>query len=140
MGKERVIPSGVEIHKPIPVLADPEQHGGAVQQRGKGGRPGLVGVVGPADDVDVPNRSEGGEGTDPAREILPLLLGGKEVEVEEVEVAGVVDGEEEAEDAGGVAGGAGEEVGEGGRRREGGEEVDGGGEVVAAVGVGLGWN
>lgn len=115
LGEERVILSGIEIEKPIPVLADPEQDGGGVEQRRESRGAALVGVVSPADDVDIPNRSEGGEVTDPAREMLPLLLGGEEVQVEEVEVAGVVEGEEEAEDAGGVAGGAGEEVGEGGR-------------------------
>lgn len=103
----------VQIHKPIPVLANPEQQRRPVKHGRERRRSAAVREVGFADDVDVAGGSEGGNGADLDGEGIALLLGGEEVEVEEVEVAGVVEGVEEAEEAVGVAGGRGEEVGEG---------------------------
>lgn len=53
---------------------------------------------------------------------MTFLRGGVEVEVEDVEVAGVVEGGEGTEEGGGVAGGGGDEVGEAGRERGEGRE------------------
>lgn len=123
---ERVVTS-VEVHEPVPVLAYPQQQGGAVQRGGERGRATWVGEPGVADDVDI-----GAARASPrlAGEPRPVPRGRGAVEEEEVEVAGVVGGEEQPEEAVGVARRAGEEECERRRRRPGGGRVDGERDVV----------
>lgn len=75
---------------------------------GEGGGAFGIGGVRAADDVNVSGGAEGGDGFDGEGEAIAVGLGGGEVKVEEVDVAGVVGGVEEAEEAIGVADGAGE--------------------------------
>lgn len=123
-GDERVV-GGVEVQEPVPALADLQQQRSAVQRGGERGRAAGVGEPWVADDVDVAGAA--GAGAHLAREAGAVGGGGGAVEEEEVEVAGVVGGEEQAEEAFGVPRGASEEECERGRGRAGGG------------GVGVGW-
>lgn len=119
-GDERVV-GGVEVQEPVPALADLQQQRSAVQRGGERGRAAGVGEPWVADDVDVAGAA--GAGAHLAREPGAVGGGGGAVEEEQVEVAGVVGGEEQAEEAFGVARGASEEECERGRGRAGGGGV-----------------
>lgn len=111
---ERVI-GGAERDEPIPMRADLEQHGRPVQRRGDRRRARPVHRVHLPDDVDVPELPPRGLPLHGLRERLPLVVGRPGVEVQQVAVARVVDGAEEAERAAGVVARAGDPVREGRR-------------------------
>lgn len=119
---------GVEIDEPVPTRVEAEEDGGPVEGGGEGGGSPLVGEVWAANNINIASGAEDWDGADGEGEAAAEVVWGGEVEVEEVAVVGVVDGEEKAEEAVGV--GAGEEVGDG-RRRRGGVEAE-----VVEVGVG----
>lgn len=125
LSHKRVIP-GIKANKPIPVGLQPQEHGRSVESEGK--RRGTFGVhkIGLSDDIYILGSLEDGDGLDIDGEAVALGGGGEAVEVEEVVVAGVVGGEEEAENLTRVAIGAGEEVGDGGRGSGIGVACDGG--------------
>lgn len=96
---ERVL-IGVEVHEPVPALVDPQQQRGAVQRGGERGGPARVGEPGVPDDMDV---VAAGGSPRAASEPCAVVRGGGAVEQEEVDVAGVVGGEEQPLEAVGVA-------------------------------------
>lgn len=120
---ERVV-RGVEVHEPVPSLADPQQQRGAVQRGGERGRAARVGEPGVPDDMYVVVA-----GCCPRLPREPLSIGGRggAVEQEEVGVARVVRGEEQPLEAVGVARGSREEERERRRGRAGGGDGRGGG-------------
>lgn len=119
MGNEGVI-GGTEINEPIPVIALRERNSGGVESVGDHGGAAVGDEVGLGDDPDVAELLEGEVAVHVACEEAAVFRGGVAVEVEDVAVAGVVEGGERAEDGGGVGGGAGDEVGEARRERGGG--------------------
>ena len=121
-GDERVV-RGVEVHEPVPSVADPQQQRGAVQRGGERGRAARVGEAGVPDDMDVVAAGGG-----PRIPCEPRAVGvrGGAVEQEEVSVAGVVGGEQQPQEAVGVARGSREEERERGRGRAGGGDGRGG--------------
>lgn len=140
---ERVI-STRKIDEPIPTARNAEKNRRAME-RGRYGR-GAFGVdeIGVSQDVNITRSPEEGHSVDREGQQVAVGLGSGAVEVEEVVIAGVVDGEEEADDPAGVAGGSGNVVGDGwGARRRGrkvavNEDAVGMGRVVGEErGVGL---
>jgi hypothetical protein len=129
--EERVI-LGAERDEPVPVRADLEQHGGPVQRRGERGRPRPVHRVASAQDVDVPELPPHGVPPHGVRERLPLVVARPGVEVQQVAVARVVRGAEQAERAARVVARAGDPVREG--RRAGGPPLRCGGRRRGAAG------
>lgn len=119
MGHYRVF-GRIKVDEPIPIRSNPEQDRGAVEGGGKCRGAARVSEIRLPHDVHVPGGSEGRDVPGGEGEALALVLRGGAVEVEEVEVPGVVDGVEEAEEPVAVAGRAGEEVSERGGRRGGG--------------------
>jgi hypothetical protein len=111
----------------VRVLVGVEEGGGGVEGVGDHGGATVGDEVGPLDDVDV-----GGGGDDRVvgevgGEVGPVGVWRLGIEVEDVEVPGVVEREEDAAERGGVARGAGDEVGE---ARGGSGGWRGGGELV----------
>lgn len=129
LGQQRIVGS-TEINKPVPVVEVAQQNGDSVEQRG---------------DLCGPLAGDGGRGLEQpdVRMIGEHLVGaeearegggvGGEIETNEVAVAGVVEGQEEARDAGQVAG---DHVGEARRGRGG--EVGGGARLGGGGGGGEG--
>ncbi|RWV90283.1 hypothetical protein GW17_00047528 [Ensete ventricosum] len=116
LGHQRVF-GRIKIDEPIPLRSNPEQDRGAVEDGGECRGATRVGEIRLPHDVHVPGGSEGRNVPGGEGEALALVRRGGAVEVEEVEVPGVVDGVEEAEEPVAVAGRAGEEVSERGGRR-----------------------
>lgn len=119
LGNEGVI-GGAEINEPIPVITLRQSNSGGVESVGDHGGATVGDEVGLGDDPDVAELLEGEVAVHVACEEAAVFRGGVAVEVEDVAVAGVVEGGERAEDGGGVGGGAGDEVGEARRERGGG--------------------
>lgn len=116
LGDEGVV-GGVEGEEPVPVGVEAKQDGGGAQRACQARRPDRRPRGGRAHDSDVVEGDGGGRGGgDTGSEVPALVAGGVGGEVEHVAVAGVVDGQEEPEEAGPVALGADEEVGEAGQR------------------------
>lgn len=134
MSEQRVI-GGAEINEPIP-FSSSEQDGHGVESGGEHGGAPVGDKIGLLYDPDVAHLGEDGVGGDEAGDLAVVGGGGGGVEVDEVGVGRVVEGEEEALELHGVAGGGGDEVGEGGvvGAKEWGDE--GGGGVEDGEGVG----
>lgn len=112
MSDQRVI-GGAEIDKPIPFCSS-EQHRHSMESRGEHGGATVSDQISLLDNPDIPELGEDGIGGDEAGDLLVVVGGGGGVEVDEVVVGRVVEGEHEALQLHGVAGGGGDEVGEGG--------------------------
>ena len=121
LGNEGVI-GGAEVDEPVPVMGVGEGDGGGVEGVGDHGGTAVGDEVGFGDKADVAEEPEGGVAVEVGGEEVAFLGGGVAVEVEDVAVAGMVEGGEGAEEGGGVAGGGGDEVGEDGGERGGGRE------------------
>lgn len=91
MGNEGII-GGAEVDEPIPVMGVGEGDGGSVEGVGDHGGAAVGNEVGFGYKADVAELSEGGVTFDVGGEEVAFLRGGMAVEVEDVAVAGMVEG------------------------------------------------
>lgn len=111
----------MKIEKPAPPIRDPEEKRGAVKDDSDSGGTTGISAARAANDMDIAMTAKGGDGLNGASKAKALVPRSGEVEVEDVEVPGVVYGVEKAKETGCVTVGAGEEVGQGRGRRRGGD-------------------
>lgn len=112
---------GAEIDKPVPIPTLLQQDRGSVERVSNHGGAPIGDQIGFSDHDDVTELLKDGLILNKELEIEAFLGGGLGVEVDDVVVGRVVEGEERAAEHLAVAVGAGNEVGEARRRREGGD-------------------
>ena len=131
---ERVVGCG-EVDEPVPVGAAvagvaPEEGGGGVEGAGHHGRPAVGHQVRALDHAHVPRGGDDRVRGKPLGEAPAVGVRRLGIQVQDVEIPGVVQREEDAAERGGVPGGSGDEVGDAGEGAAGAGGRWGRGELV----------
>lgn len=132
LGDKRVIRC-TEINEPIPVATLLQQNSRSMESVGHHGRPTVRDQVRLGDHPHILDRRKKRVAGNIIPEVIALLRGGLQIEVDDVEVGGMVDGKEDTLEHIAIADGAGDKVREAGRGRRGAEM--GGGRGGAELGL-----